>query len=312
MTLALPEFSVPSVQELIGEIRPSQEQLRAALIAAGVSEPVIDAFGLDLLDVNQVLDTLRERGISFNLNSFAKVLLQKYLINLESAVNDWINSEMPKDGVAFISIEGTEGLQVNSQAQDLDAAIVNALGQLSLHVDIQYPFPKLSEITDSSQGGSTASASMIEKVLGDVQLVEVGLRTMSASEPVVTKAKIVASSSRSSVLRSRCEAGQPKWNLISELHLSLQETLLSTSPKLLMSYSKSGSTDVCGIVAQSPTETNLRNALIDGGLVNLSLDSGFPLQSVRILPAGKVRISGKVDLPGSVLDAISASKGSGN
>jgi hypothetical protein len=305
--MALPEFHLPSLMELAPDLELGSDAIREALNAAGVSDAVIDALGIDLSDIDSVLAALSASGIAIPVDGLVEDLLVDQLAQLEVAVNEQINASMPEGGSASVTILGVEDLELTIDSSDIDGSILAALDQLSIKATLTFPVPSLEDMMNKD-GQSSVDVSTVTSVVDSIEISELGLRTMASSEDPVLEVKLLNPTSKQGALRSTCEPGQPEFDLLESLNVKIKQNVDGATSQALFSYSGT-SKEVCGVVLKATAPVDLLDAMITGATLTMELTTGFPAEGSRMLPVGKIKFKGSLELPGTVQTLINAFSG---
>jgi hypothetical protein len=305
VVMALPEFSIPSMDEILPEIELGAAQIRAALIRLGVPAAVIDSLGVDGSDVDAVVDALGDHGVSINVDGLIEELLIDILEQVEAEVNAQIAASLPEGGSAEVTLLGVEDLTVDLYPGDIDRSILAALDQLSMNAKLSLPIQSIEQMNGGEASGGI-KAETITSILESVELSELGLRTLAPTEAPVTEVKLLNPASRMAALRSNCEAGQTQFDLLEKLKVQLKQDMSGAQNQTLFNYPGTVGSGHCGVVLQAKTPIDLLDALITGAQLSLDITTGFPLESARILPAAKVKFTGSLELPGTITSLMGA------
>lgn len=307
VVMALPEFTIPSLAEMAPDLELSSDTVRSVLNAAGVSDSMLDSLGVDLSDIDAVLAALSSAGVSIPVDGIVEDLLLSELAQLETAVNAQINASMPEGGTASVELLGVEDLVVSVDPTDLQGSIQAALDQLSIRAALRFPIPTLEEMMNR-EGPSPIDVETVTSVVESIEISELGLRTLAPTEAAVVDVKLLNPTSKQAALRSTCEAGQPKFDLLESLSVKLQQNVAGSSNQTLFSYNGS-SGNVCGVVLKAKTPVDLLDSMVTGATLTLDLTTGFPSETSRMLPVGKIKFTGSLELPGTVQTLIKALSG---
>jgi hypothetical protein len=289
--LTFPEFTIPSFEDQVPAITLTEQQYWDALEAIGVDPAALEALGIDITS----LEELDAAGVE--VDGMIEVLLLEMVAELEESVNAEIAAGLPEGTTAEVSLEGVEDLEVPGLSPAINEVLIDLVSQLSLRVKVTTSIPSLSELSD----GQIEDTSFIEAI----ELQKIGVRTLGASEPVVTEPLLVSSTE----LRSNCVGDQPKIHFIRSLRLKITSVADPTKSSTLFDTTIAPGTQVCGFVAESTSTVDLFDYALDGATIELELSSNFPLQGARMLSGLKASITGYVEIPGSIQEVLRLSGG---
>jgi hypothetical protein len=305
VVMALPEFVLPSMGEILPQIELNSAQIRSALIQAGVPATVLNSLGVDFNDIDAVLDALGDRGFTIEVDGVVELLLQEVLAQVEAEVNSQIDAGLPEGAIAEVNLLGVENLVVELIPGDIDGSILAALDQLSLNAKVGLPVPSF-ETMMADGGNAGMDVETLTSIFESIELSELGLRTLAPNEAPVTEVKLLNPASRTAALRTSCEAGQTEFDLLEKLNVKLKQDLPSAQSQTLFNYLGIVGSGDCGVVLQSKTSVDLLDALITGATLTLDITTGFPIDSARLLPSVKVKFTGSLELPGTITTLIGA------
>jgi hypothetical protein len=309
VVMALPEFGIPSLTEMLPEIELSSSAVEEALNQAGVPDAVLNSLGVDLSDIDAVVDALEDQGISVSVDGIVEDLLVTQIAALETAVNAEIAGSMPEGGTATVELLGVEELTLNVDVNDINGTINDALGQLSIRAQLNFPIPSLETMMQGEDGGNSVDVDTITSVIDAIEISELGLRTMAPTESAVTDVKLLNPANKQAALRSTCETGQPKFDLLEALKVQLKQDVAGAQTQTLFNYSLTSSVDQCGVVLKAKTPVDLLDAMITGATLKMDITTGFPVETSRMLPVGKIKFTGSLELPGTITSLMKAFSG---
>jgi|GEM_PF-6143230 len=309
VVMALPEFEIPSLTSMLPQIELSADAVEEAFNQAGVSDSVLDSLGVDLSDLDVVVDALADAGIEVPIDGVVEDLIVSQVAALEAAVNAEIAESMPEGGTATVELLGIEDLTLDVDPSDINGSINDALAQLSIRAQLDFPIPALETMMQGESGGSSVDVESVTSVIGSIEISELGLRTMAPTESAVTEVKLLNPANKQAALRSTCETGQPKFDLLEALKVQLKQDVAGAQTQTLFSYSGASNANKCGVVLKATTPVDLFDAMITGATFKLDITTGFPVETSRMLPVGKIKFTGTLELPGTITTLMKAFSG---
>ena len=309
VVMALPEFGIPSLTSMLPQIELSADTVEEAFNQAGVSDAVLDSLGVDLSNLDVVVDALADAGIEVPIDGVVEDLLVAQVAALEAAVNAEIAKSMPEGGTATVELLGVEDLVLEVDPSDINSSINDALAQLSIRAQLDFPIPALETMMQDENGESSVDVESVTSVIDSIEISELGLRTMAPTEASVTEVKLLNPANKQAALRSTCEEGQPKFDLLEALKVKLKQDVAGAQTQTLFSYSSASNANKCGVVLKAKTPVDLFDAMITGASLKLDITTGFPVETSRMLPVGKIKFTGSLELPGTITTLMKAFSG---
>jgi hypothetical protein len=97
--------------------------------------------------------------------------------------------------------------------------------------------------------------------------------------------------------------------LLEALKVQLKQDVAGAQTQTLFNYSLTSSVDQCGVVLKAKTPVDLLDAMITGATLKMDITTGFPVETSRMLPVGKIKFTGSLELPGTITSLMKAFSG---